>query len=62
MTNRYPKFTFNNGIDLPQLGFDVYQTPPEETWDVVQKALEAADTATSICLRPTAVKRLSVKH
>jgi len=35
-----PRFTLNNGVELPQLGFGVYQTPPDETADAVQIALE----------------------
>ena len=33
-------FTLNNGITIPQLGLGVFQTPPEETVDAVQTALE----------------------
>jgi 2,5-diketo-D-gluconate reductase A len=35
-----PTITLNNGIEIPQLGFGVYQVPPEETRDAVQAALE----------------------
>ncbi len=31
--------TLNNGVTMPQLGFGVYQTPPEETEKVVSDAL-----------------------
>lgn len=40
MTTTQPLFTLNNGVELPQIGFGVYQTPPEETADSVQTALE----------------------
>ncbi|MCG7421453.1 aldo/keto reductase [Micrococcus sp. ACRRV] len=40
MTTPQPHFTLNNGVELPQIGFGVYQTPPEETADAVQTALE----------------------
>ncbi|RBY75517.1 aldo/keto reductase [Geodermatophilus sp. TF02-6] len=30
----------NNGVEIPQLGFGVYQVPPEDTADVVATALE----------------------
>ena len=31
--------TLNNGIEMPALGFGVFQTPPDETRDAVQAAL-----------------------
>src|SRR6195952_3970332 len=34
-------FTLNNGIAIPQLGFGVFQTPPDETRDAVTAALDA---------------------
>jgi len=37
MTNM--NFTLNNGVDMPTLGFGVFQTPPEQTVDSVQEAL-----------------------
>ena len=40
MTTTQPHFTLNNGVTLPQIGFGVYQTPPEETMVAVQAALE----------------------
>ncbi|MCU1545698.1 MAG: 2,5-diketo-D-gluconic acid reductase [Homoserinimonas sp.] len=33
-----PQVTLNNGVTIPQLGFGVFQTPPEETQAVVEKA------------------------
>ena len=40
MTTTQPHFALNNGVTLPQIGFGVYQTPPEETMVAVQAALE----------------------
>jgi 2,5-diketo-D-gluconate reductase A len=35
-----PTITLNNGVEIPQLGFGVYQIPPEETKDAVLAAFE----------------------
>jgi 2,5-diketo-D-gluconate reductase A len=35
-----PTITLNNGVEIPQLGFGVYQVKPEETAQAVQAALE----------------------
>jgi 2,5-diketo-D-gluconate reductase A len=35
-----PTVTLNNGVDIPQLGFGVYQIPPEDTEAAVAAALE----------------------
>ncbi|MCF6506762.1 aldo/keto reductase [Blastococcus sp. MG754426] len=35
-----PSLALNNGVEIPQLGFGVYQVPPEETADTVATALE----------------------
>ncbi|MFZ2527355.1 MAG: aldo/keto reductase [Rhodococcus sp. (in: high G+C Gram-positive bacteria)] len=40
MTIAQPHFTLNNGVTLPQIGFGVYQTPPDETAEAVQTAFE----------------------
>ena len=32
--------TLNNGVKMPQLGYGVYQTPPEETERCVSEAIE----------------------
>lgn len=32
--------TLNNGVKMPQLGYGVYQTRPEETEEAVSTALE----------------------
>ncbi|WP_314196429.1 aldo/keto reductase [uncultured Arthrobacter sp.] len=36
-----PNVTLNNGVQIPQLGFGVFQVPPEETQRIVEDALEA---------------------
>ncbi|MDQ4489871.1 aldo/keto reductase [Sinomonas sp. ASV486] len=36
-----PTVTLNNGVEIPQLGFGVFQVPPEETQRAVEAALEA---------------------
>jgi diketogulonate reductase-like aldo/keto reductase len=36
-----PNVTLNNGVRVPQLGFGVFQVPPEETQRIVEDALEA---------------------
>lgn len=36
-----PDIALNNGVRVPQLGFGVFQVPPEETQRVVEDALEA---------------------
>ncbi|WP_041795139.1 aldo/keto reductase [Modestobacter italicus] len=33
-------FTLNNGVEIPAVGFGVFQTPPDETVAAVQTALE----------------------
>jgi 2,5-diketo-D-gluconate reductase A len=34
-----PNITLNNGVDIPQLGFGVFQIPPDETVEKVTEAL-----------------------
>ncbi len=36
-----PTVTLNNGVKIPQLGFGVFQVPPEDTQRIVEDALEA---------------------
>ncbi|MGY2744107.1 aldo/keto reductase [Arthrobacter sp. UYCu723] len=36
-----PEVTLNNGVTVPQLGFGVFQVPPEETQRIVEDALAA---------------------
>src|SRR5258705_6946340 len=36
-----PNITLHDGIEIPQLGFGVFQVPPEETQGAVELALEA---------------------
>ena len=40
MAPAVPTVALNNGVEIPQLGFGVYQVPPEETADTVATALE----------------------
>jgi diketogulonate reductase-like aldo/keto reductase len=35
-----PTVTLNNAVQIPQLGFGVFQVPPEETQRIVEDALE----------------------
>ena len=35
-----PSLTLNNGVQIPQLGFGVFQVPPDRTREVVTTALE----------------------
>ena len=39
MTTTIPTLTLNNGVEMPVLGFGVFQTPPEETIGAVEAAL-----------------------
>ena len=34
-----PSFTLNNGVEIPALGFGVFQTPPDETVGAVEVAM-----------------------
>jgi 2,5-diketo-D-gluconate reductase A len=36
-----PTLRLNNGVQIPQLGFGVFQVPPEDTAEVVRTALDA---------------------
>ena len=36
-----PNFTLHDGVEIPQLGFGVFQVPPEDTQAVVEEALAA---------------------
>ena len=51
-----PKLTLNNGIDVPALGFGVFQTPPDVTQAAVEEALRVGyrmiDTAASYVNEP----------
>ncbi|WP_028049525.1 aldo/keto reductase [Cellulomonas sp. URHD0024] len=46
-----PHLTLNNGVEIPQLGFGVFQIPPEDTKDAVLQAFDVGyrhiDTAQS---------------
>src|SRR5664279_772822 len=37
----YNNLTLNNGVEMPAIGFGVFQTPPDETRDAVHAALAA---------------------
>jgi 2,5-diketo-D-gluconate reductase A len=39
MTNAIPQITLNNGVEMPVLGFGVYQIPAEQTEHAVTDAL-----------------------
>ena len=41
MTTEIPKLTLDNGVEMPVLGFGVYQVPAEQTEQVVSDALAA---------------------
>ncbi len=51
MATNVPNVTLNNGVEMPILGFGVYQIPPEDTEQIVATALEVGyrliDTAAS---------------
>jgi 2,5-diketo-D-gluconate reductase A len=36
-----PRLTLHDGVEIPQLGFGVFQVPPEDTQEVVEQALDA---------------------
>jgi 2,5-diketo-D-gluconate reductase A len=36
-----PAVTLHDGVEIPQLGFGVFQVPPEKTQEAVEEALEA---------------------
>jgi 2,5-diketo-D-gluconate reductase A len=36
-----PSLTLRDGVEIPQLGFGVFQVPPEDTQETVEEALEA---------------------
>lgn len=39
MPDTTPTITLNHGVELPALGFGVFQTPPEQTQAAVEEAL-----------------------
>ena len=41
MTGTTPRFTLNNGVEMPALGFGVFQSSPEETASAVETALRS---------------------
>jgi len=38
-TSRVPNLPLRGGVDIPQLGFGVFQVPPEDTAEVTTRAL-----------------------
>ena len=52
--------TLNNGVEIPQLGFGVYQIPLEETAEAVYQAIKVGyrliDTATIMVMKEKQVK------
>jgi 2,5-diketo-D-gluconate reductase A len=38
--SQVPNVTLHDGIEIPQLGFGVFQVPPDDTETVVEQALE----------------------
>src|SRR6202020_2491611 len=40
MTPQVPSITLNNGVEMPSIGFGVFQTPPDETRAAVAAALD----------------------
>jgi diketogulonate reductase-like aldo/keto reductase len=50
-TEKVPTITLRDGAEIPQLGFGVFQVPPEDTADVTTRALQAGyrhvDTASA---------------
>ena len=51
MPTQTPKVTLNNGVEMPIVGFGVFQIPPDETEQAVDTALDVGyrhiDTAAS---------------
>src|SRR4029077_19249458 len=39
-TTAVPAVTLHDGVEIPQLGFGVFQVPPDDTQRVVEEALE----------------------
>jgi len=39
-TTSVPTLTLHDGVEIPQLGFGVFQVPPEKTQETVERALE----------------------
>ncbi len=37
-----PNLTLHDGVEIPQLGFGVFQVPPEDTQEVVEQALDTS--------------------
>jgi 2,5-diketo-D-gluconate reductase A len=63
MPGEIPTVTLNNGVEMPQLGFGVFQVPDDETTAAVTAALEAGyrsiDTAAAYQNEPGVAKALA---
>ena len=50
--NQVPNVRLNNGVEIPQFGFGVFQVPPDETAATVRAAFDAGyrhiDTAADV--------------
>jgi len=40
-TDTVPQTTLRDGVEIPQLGFGVFQVPPDDTAEVVTRAFQA---------------------
>ena len=60
-----PNVKLNNGVEIPQLGFGVFQIPPKDTAEAVAEALRAGyrhiDTA-QMCKRRASPFRRPTHH
>ncbi len=48
MVTAIPTITLNNGVEMPQVGFGVFQVPNEETTAAVSAAPKALPTPSSL--------------
>ena len=56
-----PTVTLNNGVEMPALGFGVFQTPPDETVAAVERGAARPATGTSTPPPPTSTSARSAK-
>jgi diketogulonate reductase-like aldo/keto reductase len=60
-SHRIPNVSLGDGVEIPQLGFGVFQVPPAETAAVVAQALAAGyrhiDTAAAYLTRRPSARR-----
>ena len=57
-----PTIRLNNGVEIPQLGFGVFQVKPEETVEAVTQRRSRSATGTSTPRRCTATRRRSARR